>query len=425
MTATSQVADFKRSNSLLNVFKGHDFGLLWIGQGASLLGDQFYLIALPWLVLQLTGDPLALGLVLALAGLPRAVFMLVGGVVTDRWSPRTVMLVSDVIRLVLATVMAVLVFAGSMQLWMLYVLALLFGSVAGFFLPASNSIVPKLVSPESLQGANAAFQGTAQLSVFLGPMLAGTLIASFASPSPGGAADLMGIGIALAIDALSFVVSIVTLWMMSYRGAPAKQSAGILSALHAGIDYAWSDPAVRILMTTMVAINLFFVGPMMVGVPVLADTKLAEGAAAFGVILSAHGGGNLVGFLLAGSLPKPRRIGGLALGMVALFGLSFLLFAFVVWTPVVAAAFLLLGICNGYISILFITWLQGKTPKEMLGRMMSLFLFSSISLVPVSMAISGALIKLSLEGLFVGAGVLLIATALLVALQPAAREMEI
>jgi hypothetical protein len=413
------------SNSMVNALKVRDFVLLWIGQGMSLLGDQFYLIALPWLVLQLTGDPLALGTVLALAGLPRALFMLVGGVITDRMSPRTVMLVSDVIRLVLAVTMAVLVLMGWMQLWMLYVLALLFGIVAGFFMPASNSIVPKLVNPEDLQGANAVFQGTAQLSVFLGPLLAGGLIASLAGPTTGATSSLMGVGMAFAIDALSFVASIVTLWLMAYRGAPVKETASVLTALRAGIDYAWSDPSVRTLMTTLVAINMLFVGPMMVGVPVLANTRLAEGAAAFGIILSAHGGGNLLGYLLAGSLPKPRRIGMLALAMVVLFGVSFLVITFVASTLVAAAMFLLLGICNGYIGILFITWLQGKTPREMLGRMMSLFLFSGMSLVPVSMAISGALIKLSLDGLFVGAGVLLIVTALLIVSQPAARAMEI
>src|SRR5690349_5634334 len=95
-------------NGMQSVISNRNFRLLWLGQGASLLGDQFYLIAAPWLVLKLTNDPLALGAVLALAGIPRAVFMLAGGAITDRYSPRAIMLVSDILRLGLTAGMAAL-----------------------------------------------------------------------------------------------------------------------------------------------------------------------------------------------------------------------------------------------------------------------------------------------------------------------------
>src|SRR5690349_11628317 len=86
-----------------------NFRLLWIGEGISLLGDQFYMIALPWLVLQLTDSPFALGTVMALAGIPRALFMLIGGAFVDRFSPRTVMMISNFARLVLVALLSVLV----------------------------------------------------------------------------------------------------------------------------------------------------------------------------------------------------------------------------------------------------------------------------------------------------------------------------
>ena len=94
---------------MTNVLSIRDFRLLFAGVSASLLGDQFALIATPWLVLQLTGDPLALGIVLALEGVPRALFMLFGGAITDRYSPRIILLASDIVRFVLATLMAVVV----------------------------------------------------------------------------------------------------------------------------------------------------------------------------------------------------------------------------------------------------------------------------------------------------------------------------
>src|SRR5215510_6401160 len=98
-----------------------NFRLLWIGEGISLLGDQFYMIALPWLVLQLTQSPLALGTIMALAAIPRALFMLVGGAFVDRFSPRAVMMASNFARLVLVALLAALVLTNTIQIEMLYV----------------------------------------------------------------------------------------------------------------------------------------------------------------------------------------------------------------------------------------------------------------------------------------------------------------
>jgi MFS family permease len=121
-----------------HVLRNHNFRLLWIGEGISLLGDQFYLIALPWLVLSLTGNPLAVGTVLAMAGIPRALFMLVGGALTDRFTPRKLMINSNLARMILTGLLAALVMANLIQLWMLYVSALLFGFVDAFFFPAQT-----------------------------------------------------------------------------------------------------------------------------------------------------------------------------------------------------------------------------------------------------------------------------------------------
>ena len=101
-----------------------DFRLLFIGTAFSLLGDQFTLIATPWLTLQLTGDPMALGLVLALEGIPRAAIMLFGGAITDRFSPRAVMFTADVVRFFLTCLMAFAVFTGAIQIWMMYIFSL-------------------------------------------------------------------------------------------------------------------------------------------------------------------------------------------------------------------------------------------------------------------------------------------------------------
>ena len=95
------------SPSLFSALRVRNFRLVWIGESISMLGDQFYFIALPWLTLQLTGSGLALGAVAAVGGLPRAIFMLIGGAFTDRFSPRTVMFVSNAVRIILTVLLAV------------------------------------------------------------------------------------------------------------------------------------------------------------------------------------------------------------------------------------------------------------------------------------------------------------------------------
>src|SRR5512147_1438840 len=164
------------NTSPTNVLQIRNFRLLWIGEGISLLGDQFYMIALPWLVLSLTGNALAVGTVLATAGIPRALFMLVGGALTDRFTPRRLMINSNVARMTLTGLLAALVATNLIQLWMLYVLALFFGLADAFFFPAQTSIVPQLVGKDQLQQGNAMIQGTATLSLLVGPILAGTMI---------------------------------------------------------------------------------------------------------------------------------------------------------------------------------------------------------------------------------------------------------
>jgi MFS family permease len=164
-------------NPMLRVLGLRDFRLLWIGGTISVLGSQFSMIAMPWLVLQLTNDPLALGIVLALEGIPRAIFMLVGGVASDRIPPRTILLACDWMNFGLSGLAAALVFTGGMQVWMLYILSLVVGLLSGFVIPAANSIVPRLVPEGDLQAGNSITMGSSQLAGFIGPSLAGIIIA--------------------------------------------------------------------------------------------------------------------------------------------------------------------------------------------------------------------------------------------------------
>ena len=413
-------ATISTQNPMARVMSLQDFRLLFAGSTTSLLGDQFALIATPWLVLKLTGDPLTLGIVLALEGFPRAVFMLLGGAVTDHISPRRVMLISDFIRLALAGLMVVVIFTGAVQMWMVYAFALGFGLVAGFAIPAGNSIVPMLVKEADLQAGNSIIMGSSQLVQFVGPTIAGLLIGKYSSSD-------MGIGLAFAIDSLSFVVSAVCLWGihggrgLSISGETQKES--LWNSILVGMKYLWNDGTLRMMFLILAAVNFLFTGPLLVGIPVLADQHLPEGAMAFGLLMSAFAGGSLLGILLAGALPRPKgkAMSAFLIILLAAFGVSLGFFGFIRSTWLDFALMLLLGAGNGYIAILMFTWMQANTPKDMLGRMMSMVMLAGNGLVPISQAISGALIKWSLETLFVLAGILIVLVSLWAAMQPGLR----
>ncbi|MEJ2750987.1 MAG: hypothetical protein P8183_24225, partial [Anaerolineae bacterium] len=162
------------------------------------------------------------------------------------------------------------------------------------------------------------------------------------------------------------------------------------------------DDALRLMFLVIAAINFLFVGPILVGIPVLADQWLAEGAVAFGMLMSGFAGGNLVGFVLAGALPRPngKVIRRLLIVLLVTFGVVLGLMGFIHLTWVDFALMGLLGLGNGYVTIILFTSIQSRTPKTMLGRIMSLLTLSSIGLVPVSQALSGAVIALNLTPYF-------------------------
>jgi MFS family permease len=285
------------------------------------------------------------------------------------------------------------------------------------------SIVPNLVKREELQMANSIMQGTSQLSVFIGPALAGGVIAVFASQ--GASSTMEGVGLAIAIDAFTLLVSVISLLLMSVKGEPKGDKKDVLGSIKEGIIYVFRDPTLRAILLVMAALNFLFSGPFIVGIPVLASTRLPEGVAAFGLMLSAYGGGNLLGIILCGALPKPkaRSVGYIVAGVFALFGLGEILFGFMSSTLADCAILAFLGIFNGYVGILFITMLQKMTPMSMMGRLMSLIMLCGVGLLPISQALTGFLIKYSVEGLYAAVGLLFIVIALISIAMPEIRNV--
>lgn len=428
----SQMPESAAAPSLLSALRIRDYRLVWAGESISLLGDQFYLVALPWLTLQLTGSGLALGTVAAAAGIPRAIFMLLGGAMTDRFSPRSVMFVSNSLRVILAALIAILVLTHNIQLWMLVLAALTFGLVDAFFFPASSAVIPMIVDNEHIPSGNALMQITTQLSSFVGPALAGLVIANLMGVSDlkmletaGTSVDTAGIGIAIGFDALTFLIASVLLWLMKggrTASAPSGNKQNVLAAIGEGLRLVWADPILRTMILLTAAINLFFTGPMGVGVPMLAN-RLPEGAAALGAIFSAFGGGALLGAILAGTLPTPRRLGIIIMSLIGIAGTGLGLFSLVNSLLVAVLVAAGMGMAIGFTNVSSISWLQKRIPPEKMGRVMSLVMLGSFGLGPISNLLAGLLVDNHLTLMFGISGLCLLVMSALALTTRAVRSM--
>ena len=407
-------------------FTNRDFRLLFGGSSISMVGDQFTLVALPWLVLQLTGDPAQLGLVLAVMALPRAAFMLVGGAVVDRMSPRRVLLTARSANAVLAGLLAALVLAGFIQMWAVYVLAFGIGLCTAFAYPAGGSILPQLVAPNQLQMANSMIMGMRQLSMLIGPALAGLLVTA----GSGGSAGVHGTGLAFVVDAVSFLFSVASL--MAIRIASDRESrtpaGSVLAQVAEGMKMLWQDVQLRSFIAYMALVSILVMGPLQVGLPLFAKTRFHEGAAAFGWFMTANGSGMLLGSVMSTSITRlvRGRLGVMILGFDAAAGLALATLSTVHSVLSGAALLVLAGLLAGTVQIAIISWLQRRVQQAMMGRIMSIVFFTFLGLAPLAAALAGGLLKvISLSELFVGAGLSLTILAMICLTRPSLRAIRL
>jgi MFS family permease len=395
-----------------------DRSLRWLMSGAliSNLGDQFTLIALPWAVLQMTRDPLILGVVLAMVGVPRALFILFGGAIVDRHSPQRVLLWSKVANVVLLVLLAAGVGSATLTLPALCGLALGLGVASAFGIPAATSMLPAVVAPSQLAAANGMMMGLRQLTLFVGPLLAGLLITLGGGGAAAAGVASPGLAWAFALDAASFMLSAWTLSQVRSRVLPSPGRQAVLAAVADGLRSFWADRDLRAFLGYGAVVSLFIAGPVQIALPVLASSTPGLGAAAFGTMLGAHGAGTLLGMAWAGMRPS-WRIGGLGLTILTMDGVVGLLFmpmghVTAIWQG--AGLLLLVGALGGFIQVLVFTWLQQRVAPAMMGRAMSLFMFIFVGLAPLSAAATGALLRwVALPDLFAGAGGLLVLIVLL------------
>jgi MFS family permease len=378
------------------VFSSGSFRKLWVATTLSLFGDFFNYIAMAWLVLQLTGSSLALGSVLVVQALPRAVLMVVGGALADRLSPRLTMLGSMGLRAVVVAPLAALVLTGRVQMWEIYAVAGVFGIVDAFFMPARGSILPNVVADHELEPGNAVLNVTGQASVILGPVLGGLIVA------------VLGIGWAFAGDAACFVIGFLfILWLPTAARATTGEKhpdGGLGGQIAAGIRYAWAEMGIRVTLIVIAVVDFAANGALGVGLPTLVHGRFASGAEGLGILLGAWGVGATAGALGAGFVPPPKRFGWLIVFICAWLGVGFVGVGLV---PSLVPAALLMGftgVGTGVTNTYAVSWLQRRTDPAMQGRVMSLVMLASVGLTPIAYAASGVIAEVNPTLLFLGAG---------------------
>jgi MFS family permease len=352
------------------------------------------------LVLRLTGSSLALGTILMAAAIPRAALMLVGGAVTDRFSPRNVLIATGVVRIILVATMAALTGLEAIRLWQIYVLACAFGVADAFSFPASTALLPSLVRPEQYAAADSMLEGSAQLSTMFGPAPAGLAIKHW------------GVATAFWIDAVSFLGPVVALlWVPDRPRQPVAQAtlpqSNVLQSITDGLRYVLQDRALRLLFVVSAVLNLAVAGPLAVGLAAMASFRFGS-AAAYGIMLSCFEGGAMAGMLLSGALQKFAHRGWSLTALTFATGLSLIGLAVVNRLIAVAVVLAFMGLCSGFVNIQIMSWIQARVAPDMLGRLMSVLMFSALGLTPVSFVLAGAVAEVHLAALYLAAGAIVL-----------------
>jgi MFS family permease len=406
----------RRRPVIFEPLRQRDFRLLWSGMTVSLIGDGIFLVALVWQVYELSDAPTALSVVGVAMTVPNVLFLLIGGVVSDRFDRRRVLIAADILRGGAVAAMGLLSLTGYLELWHLMALAALYGGGTAFFGPAFDAIVPDLVATDLLIQANA-------LDQFVRPAAW-----RLAGPTVGGFLVAWSTGGAFLVDAATFGTSIVSLLLMSSHPIETPSEAGTTTAF-AEIREGFRFVRERVwLWGTLLAAAfayLLFIGPQEVLLPLLVKDTWGGSPVSLGLILAMGGVGAIGAALFMGQRGSPRRFitfmyvaWTLSTLAVAGYGL-----AHVPWQAMLAC--FLFNALETAGTIVWVTTKQRLVPRQLLGRVSSLDWFISIGLLPLSFALTGPAANLfGARHTLIGAGVLGAIVTLSFLFVPGMRSVE-
>lgn len=364
---------------ILQPLRERDFALLWGGLTISLLGDGIYLVAVAWQVYDLSNTPSALALVGLAWSIGLALFLLTGGVVSDRFDRRRVMIAADLVRAAALVVIGVLAATDSLAIGHLVALVLLYAAGEAFFGPALGAIIPDLVSGPRIVEANALAQSVRQTCrLFIGPAIGGVVVAT------------AGTATAFIVDSATFLFSalMIALIRTPSRGHGTSDSSAF-DDLRDGISYVRSQRWIWVTLIVASLFTLFYWGPVQVLLPYIVRNDLGGGPETFGLILAADGVGSVVASILLSQRGLPRRYLSVLYAAWTVATLPFIGYALGThaWQLMVFAF-----LHGALITTGLVIWAaleQTRVPRDMRARVTSVDWFVSIGFAPISFALTG------------------------------------
>ncbi len=382
----------------------------------SIIGDGVYLVAIPFQVFELSNAATALSIVGAAWTLPQVFLLLLGGILTDRFDRRHVLIASDITRSIAIGALGLLSLSGELELWHVYGLVALVGAGEAFFLPAFGAIVPDVVPKDLLVQANSLDQFVRPFAFRLvGPGLAGLLIA------------LVGLGGAFIFDAATFAFSAAAIFFMKAHSPPLPRDdhRSAISELREGMRYVRERAWLWVGLLAAGLGLLAFYGPWAVLVPFVIKNQLSGGAADFALVLIAGGAGSILVSFAVGQWGMVRRPMALVLASwgIGAFLLAGFAFSGSLWQAMIVAG-AMWGLLTGG-QIVWVTLQHQSISRELLGRVSSLDWLVSTAPIPISFGLAGVLSEtIGVDATLIGGGVVGGLSVLMLLFVRGARSVE-
>lgn len=371
-----------RFKDIFRSLQYRNFRLFFMGQSLSLIGTWMQRIALPWLVYDMTKDPVMLGLVSFSGQIPTFLLAPFAGVISDRWNKYRLIIGTQAAFMIQAATLTILFYSGSIQVWEIVVLSILLGAINALDMPARQAFMVEMVDRrEDLANAIALNSSMVNLARLIGPMLAGVLIA------------VTNEGVCFLINSVSYLFVIVSLLLMVVHPiAKAVQSDHVLKGLKEGFNYAFGFAPIRAIILLLALVSLVGL-PYSVLMPVFAKAVLHGDSHTFGFLMGAAGIGALGGALYLASRKSVVGLEKLIPASAAIFGLGLIAFSF---SRIIAVSvFLMLFVGFGMIMQMAAsnTIIQTLVDDDKRGRVMSIYMMAFVGTAPFGSLIAGALAK--------------------------------
>ncbi|KXY06065.1 MFS transporter [Bacillus paranthracis] len=357
------------------LLKNTNFLFLWAATLFSSFALAFFTFSQTWYIAKTLNLEASLGVVFVALSVPRLIFMIIGGAVADKFPKKNIMFYSNIVRAILVATILTWFIVGDVTLYTFALFALFFGLADAFFWSADGSILPELVEKSRLTQANSLTQMTNQASVILGPVLGGILI------------KFTNYETIFSITILLLIVAAILVQKIQFT-MPEQQNTGksMFTSIKEGILYVKESPFLSTFLICSAFLNLFLIGPMQVGFPLFIKNVLHGDSLQFSYLEASVGGGMAIGAVIVGLKNINRRRGLFCIIMMLLSGVFFLSinFSTVLWQALLAGMFY--GITIAMAIVPLMAMIQSTVKEEMMGRVMSLLMLSSMGFIPLSYA---------------------------------------